>query len=142
MSAQPCAKTIERRWGWRELLAEAVSVRPNDIRSDSGLSRRTRARRSQVSGPTRRLVTSKPRELAVIVSTLRPACAATGFLGQVATASSRSTDETAAARNCTGLSGSCTDPGQYTRTTRTPARAARSVGCSGAVVSVGQIRYG
>jgi len=27
----PCAKTIERRWGWRELLAEAIGVRPNDI---------------------------------------------------------------------------------------------------------------
>jgi hypothetical protein len=26
--ARPCAKTIERRWGWRELLAEAVGVRP------------------------------------------------------------------------------------------------------------------
>src|SRR5262245_49805319 len=28
---RPCAKTIERRWGWRELLAEAIGVRPNDI---------------------------------------------------------------------------------------------------------------
>lgn len=23
---RPCARTIERRWGWRELLAEAVGV--------------------------------------------------------------------------------------------------------------------
>ncbi len=27
----PCAKTIERRWGWRELLAEAIGVQPNQI---------------------------------------------------------------------------------------------------------------
>ncbi len=27
----PCAKTIERRWGWRELLAEAIGVKPNQI---------------------------------------------------------------------------------------------------------------
>ena len=30
-SARPCARTIERRWGWRELLAEAIGVRPNDV---------------------------------------------------------------------------------------------------------------
>ena len=30
-ASRPCAKTIERRWGWRELLAEAIGVRPNDI---------------------------------------------------------------------------------------------------------------
>jgi hypothetical protein len=28
---RPCAKTIERRWGWRELLAEAVGVEPDDV---------------------------------------------------------------------------------------------------------------
>ncbi len=28
---RPCAKTIERRWGWRELLAEAIGVKPNQI---------------------------------------------------------------------------------------------------------------
>jgi hypothetical protein len=27
----PCAKTIERRWDWRERLAEAIGVRPNDL---------------------------------------------------------------------------------------------------------------
>src|SRR5215831_18616921 len=27
-ASRPCAKTIDRRWGWRELLAEAVGVRP------------------------------------------------------------------------------------------------------------------
>ena len=30
-AARPCAKTIERRWGWHELLAEAIGVRPNDV---------------------------------------------------------------------------------------------------------------
>jgi hypothetical protein len=30
-ASRPCAKTIERRWGWRELLAEAIGVRPNDV---------------------------------------------------------------------------------------------------------------
>src|SRR5215469_2821702 len=30
-ASRPCAKTIERRWGWRELLAEAVGVMPNDV---------------------------------------------------------------------------------------------------------------
>ena len=30
-SARPCAKTIERRWGWRELLAEAIGVKPDDV---------------------------------------------------------------------------------------------------------------
>jgi hypothetical protein len=29
--SRPCAKTIECRWGWRELLAEAVGVRPGEI---------------------------------------------------------------------------------------------------------------
>src|SRR5262245_5969701 len=28
---RPCAKTIERRWGWRELLAEAIGADPNQI---------------------------------------------------------------------------------------------------------------
>ncbi len=28
---RPCAKTIERRWGWRELLAEAIDVRPDEV---------------------------------------------------------------------------------------------------------------
>src|SRR5215472_3705131 len=27
-ASRPCAKTIERRWGWRELLAEAIGLRP------------------------------------------------------------------------------------------------------------------
>jgi hypothetical protein len=30
-ASRPCAKTIERRWSWRELLAGAIGVRPNDI---------------------------------------------------------------------------------------------------------------
>ncbi len=30
-SGRPCAKTINRRWGWRELLAEAISVRPDEV---------------------------------------------------------------------------------------------------------------
>lgn len=30
-ASRPCAKTIEHRWGWRELLAEAMGVRPNDV---------------------------------------------------------------------------------------------------------------
>lgn len=30
-STRPCAKTIERRWGWRELLADAIGVRPGDV---------------------------------------------------------------------------------------------------------------
>jgi hypothetical protein len=28
---RPCAKTIERRWGWRALLAEAVGVEPDEL---------------------------------------------------------------------------------------------------------------
>ena len=31
MASRPCAKTIQRRWGWRELLAEAIGVRPKDV---------------------------------------------------------------------------------------------------------------
>ena len=30
-ASRPCAKTIERRWGWRDLLAEAVGVRSAEI---------------------------------------------------------------------------------------------------------------
>ena len=30
-ASRPCAKTIERRWGWRDLLAEAIGVRVDDI---------------------------------------------------------------------------------------------------------------
>jgi Homing endonuclease associated repeat len=30
-ASRPCAKTIELRWGWRELLAEAIGVRPNQV---------------------------------------------------------------------------------------------------------------
>ncbi|TMC03513.1 MAG: hypothetical protein E6J41_27185 [Chloroflexi bacterium] len=30
-ATRPCAKTIERRWGWRELLAEAIGVRPDQV---------------------------------------------------------------------------------------------------------------
>ena len=30
-AARPCAKTIERRWGWRELLADAIGVQPNHV---------------------------------------------------------------------------------------------------------------
>src|SRR5215831_21413947 len=30
-STRPCARTIERRWGWRELLAEAIGTRPNQV---------------------------------------------------------------------------------------------------------------
>jgi hypothetical protein len=30
-ASRPCAKTIERRWGWRELLAEAIGVQPDDV---------------------------------------------------------------------------------------------------------------
>jgi Homing endonuclease associated repeat len=30
-ASRPCAKTIERRWGWREMLAEALGVQPNDV---------------------------------------------------------------------------------------------------------------
>jgi hypothetical protein len=30
-ASRPCAKTIERRWGWRELLAEAIGVRPPEV---------------------------------------------------------------------------------------------------------------
>jgi LmbE family N-acetylglucosaminyl deacetylase len=29
--SRPCTKTIELRWGWRELLAEAMGVRPNEV---------------------------------------------------------------------------------------------------------------
>jgi hypothetical protein len=29
--SRPCAKTIERRWGWRKLLAEAVGVKPTEV---------------------------------------------------------------------------------------------------------------
>jgi hypothetical protein len=28
---RPCARTIERRWGWRELRAEAVGVDPDGL---------------------------------------------------------------------------------------------------------------
>jgi hypothetical protein len=28
---RPCAKTIERRWGWRELLAEAIGTQSNQV---------------------------------------------------------------------------------------------------------------
>ncbi len=28
---RPCAKTVERRWGWRELLAEAIGIKPNQV---------------------------------------------------------------------------------------------------------------
>jgi hypothetical protein len=30
-ASRPCAKTIERRWGWRELLADAIGVRPTEV---------------------------------------------------------------------------------------------------------------
>jgi len=30
-SARPCARTIERRWGWRVLLAEAIGVEPGQV---------------------------------------------------------------------------------------------------------------
>jgi len=30
-ASRPCAKTIERRWGWRQLSAEAVGVRSAEI---------------------------------------------------------------------------------------------------------------
>jgi hypothetical protein len=30
-ASRPCAKTIERRWGWRELLAEAIGTHPNQV---------------------------------------------------------------------------------------------------------------
>src|SRR5215471_8958829 len=30
-ASRPCAKTIDRRWGWRELLAEAIGVRPAQV---------------------------------------------------------------------------------------------------------------
>jgi hypothetical protein len=30
-ASRPCAKTIEQRWGWRELLAEAMGVRPAEV---------------------------------------------------------------------------------------------------------------
>ena len=30
-SSRPCAKTIERRWGWHELLAEAIGTEPNQV---------------------------------------------------------------------------------------------------------------
>jgi Homing endonuclease associated repeat len=30
-ASRPCAKTIERRWGWRKLLAKAIGVRPNQV---------------------------------------------------------------------------------------------------------------
>ena len=30
-AARPCAKTIDRRWGWRELLAEEIGVKPNQV---------------------------------------------------------------------------------------------------------------
>jgi hypothetical protein len=28
---KPCARTIERRWGWRALLAEAVDAEPDEL---------------------------------------------------------------------------------------------------------------
>jgi hypothetical protein len=28
---RPCARTIERQWGWRELLAEAIGVEPDSL---------------------------------------------------------------------------------------------------------------
>src|SRR5438067_1212073 len=30
-SVRPCARTIERRWGWRKLLAEAVGAEPDEL---------------------------------------------------------------------------------------------------------------
>ncbi|TMC06006.1 MAG: hypothetical protein E6J41_20290 [Chloroflexi bacterium] len=30
-ASRPCSTTIERRWGGRELLAEAIGVRPRDV---------------------------------------------------------------------------------------------------------------
>jgi DMSO/TMAO reductase YedYZ molybdopterin-dependent catalytic subunit len=30
-ASRPCAKTIERWWGWRELLAEAIGTQPNQV---------------------------------------------------------------------------------------------------------------
>jgi hypothetical protein len=30
-ASRPCAKTIERRWGWRDLLAEAVGTLSNQV---------------------------------------------------------------------------------------------------------------
>ena len=30
-AARPCAKTIDRRWGWRELLTEVIGVKPNQV---------------------------------------------------------------------------------------------------------------
>jgi hypothetical protein len=30
-ASRPCAKMIARRWGWRELLTEALGVRPNEL---------------------------------------------------------------------------------------------------------------
>jgi hypothetical protein len=34
--SRPCAKTIERRWGWRELLAEAVGTQPKQSQDTRG----------------------------------------------------------------------------------------------------------
>ena len=43
-STRPCARTIERRWGWRELLAEAIGTRPNQVDLVLGdAARRSRA---------------------------------------------------------------------------------------------------
>jgi hypothetical protein len=30
-ASRPCAKTIERRWGWRQLLAEAMGIEANQV---------------------------------------------------------------------------------------------------------------
>ncbi len=30
-ASRPGAKTIERRWGWRELMAEAIGIKPNEV---------------------------------------------------------------------------------------------------------------
>jgi hypothetical protein len=31
VGARPCARTIERRWGWRTVLAEAIDVDPGQV---------------------------------------------------------------------------------------------------------------
>jgi hypothetical protein len=37
--SRPCARTIERRWGWRELLAEAVGISAEQIEVQPGRPR-------------------------------------------------------------------------------------------------------
>ena len=34
---RPCARTIERRWGWRVLLAEAIGVEPDGLELWEGM---------------------------------------------------------------------------------------------------------